>query len=367
MRVPVRVRRPVARHAVSFFSSLASCAIPFPTPVRFCSLSNRHAGNSTGLCRRRRGRGGNQKTLQFVGLDLNNTGVIENWRRRRRLLLSDRHPSSLIPNKPSATKMVMNDDEAQRCLDLAKQKFRAGDLDGAIKFARKAQSLSPNLSEEATDYIEFLQIAQQRAAKEEARSNASSSSSASPSPKPPPPQQEGVRHRAPKHAAAGSGSESASTPSASGGAKEYTSSQVEAVKEVLKVRHDYYKCLGVEKTVDEITLKKAYRKKALLFHPDKNGAPGADEAFKVISRAWEVLSDETLKRRYDQTGVDPGSRQSMAGPGGGGGPGGMYGPGMQFEGAMSPEDLFNLFFGAGGPGGERPTTGAMSFEPFRLL
>lgn len=87
---------------------------------------------------------------------------------------------------------------------------------------------------------------------------------------------------------------------------------------------------------------------ALAFHPDKNGAPGAESAFKVISRAMEVLSDERMRRQYDQTGVDPGSRQQMAGGGGGGG--GMFPQGAQFEGGMTPEELFNMFFGGGGQG-----------------
>ena len=69
--------------------------------------------------------------------------------------------------------------------------------------------------------------------------------------------------------------------------KEYTSDQVEAVKRVRKCQ-DYYEILGVSKEASEADLKKSYRKLALQFHPDKNHAPGAGEAFKAIGNAFAV-------------------------------------------------------------------------------
>jgi len=122
----------------------------------------------------------------------------------------------------------------------------------------------------------------------------------------------------------------------------------------------FYDILGIEDvrtSVDENGIKKAYRKQSLLTHPDKNGYTGADEAFKMVSRAFQILGDVDKRRMFDQTGGDPDSR------GGGGGGGGAAaspfsgfarGPGMRqggFEAEISPEDLFRQFFGGGGGGG----------------
>lgn len=230
----------------------------------------------------------------------------------------------------------MNDDEALKCLEIAQNRFREGKIDAALKFAKKALALNPGL-DEAADYVEFLNVQKHKAEKDAARNHAGPGSSAQPG-------GEGLRHR---HG--GEKPPPRQEPKDDSTAKrDYTPQQVESVQAVLKVKHDYYKCLGVERTCTEAELKKAYRKAALVFHPDKNGAPGSEEAFKLVSRAYEVLADENLRRRYDQTGVDPGSRQQMAGPGGGGA--GFAGP-TQFEGGLTPEELFNLFFGgAAGPG-----------------
>ena len=73
--------------------------------------------------------------------------------------------------------------------------------------------------------------------------------------------------------------------------KEYTSEQVEAVKRVRKCQ-DYYEILGVTKEASESDLKKSYRKLALQFHPDKNHAPGAGEAFKAIGNAFAVSNQK---------------------------------------------------------------------------
>jgi len=115
---------------------------------------------------------------------------------------------------------------------------------------------------------------------------------------------------------------------------------------------EYYEILEVKRDCDEADVKKAYRKLALALHPDKNGAPGADEAFKMVSKAFQVLSDSQKRAIYDRSGGDPESRF-----------GGMSSSGMSsgfqtspfagatFEGELSPEDLFNMFFGGGGFGG----------------
>jgi curved DNA-binding protein CbpA len=70
---------------------------------------------------------------------------------------------------------------------------------------------------------------------------------------------------------------------------------------------DYYKVLGVDKNANEKTIKKAYRKLALKWHPDKNidNKEAAEEKFKEISEAYQVLSDKKKRRMYDMGGFDP--------------------------------------------------------------
>ena len=65
---------------------------------------------------------------------------------------------------------------------------------------------------------------------------------------------------------------------------------------------DYYDLLGVGRDADADTLKRAYRSKARKFHPDINKEPGAEDRFKEIGRAYEVLSDPQTRARYDQFG-----------------------------------------------------------------
>ncbi|OAD07979.1 hypothetical protein MUCCIDRAFT_126048, partial [Mucor lusitanicus CBS 277.49] len=64
----------------------------------------------------------------------------------------------------------------------------------------------------------------------------------------------------------------------------------------------YYKVLSVERTATDVQIKKAYRKQALQFHPDKNSAPGADEAFKLVAKAFDVLSDSNKRAIHDEGG-----------------------------------------------------------------
>ncbi|RVE69618.1 hypothetical protein OJAV_G00079750 [Oryzias javanicus] len=65
---------------------------------------------------------------------------------------------------------------------------------------------------------------------------------------------------------------------------------------------DYYKVLGIAKDVSEDEIKKAYRKQALRFHPDKNKSPGAEDKFKEIAEAYDVLSD--AKKRRSTTAME---------------------------------------------------------------
>jgi DnaJ family protein B protein 12 len=115
----------------------------------------------------------------------------------------------------------------------------------------------------------------------------------------------------------------------------------------------------VKTTVTDSEIKKAYRKLSLLTHPDKNGHEHADEAFKMVSRAFGVLSDKDKKAKYDRFGGDPESRFGGSAPQSSPFSGfartpsssarGAGGAGM-WEEEISPEEMFNRFFGGGGFG-----------------
>lgn len=115
------------------------------------------------------------------------------------------------------------------------------------------------------------------------------------------------------------------------------------------MKQDYYEILGVSKNATPSEIKKAYRKKAIKYHPDKNpGDKTAEENFKKAAEAYEVLSDENKKARYDQYGHAAFE----------GGAGGFGGGGMNMEDIFSQfGDIFGSAFGGGGFGGFGGTHG----------
>lgn len=98
-------------------------------------------------------------------------------------------------------------------------------------------------------------------------------------------------------------------------------------------KRDYYEVLGVEKNATADQIKKAYRRKAIEYHPDKNpGNKEAEDKFKEAAEAYEVLSNPDKRARYDQFG-----HAGMSGAAGNGGPFGG------FSGGMSMDDIFSMF------------------------
>ncbi|KAL0964745.1 hypothetical protein UPYG_G00328320 [Umbra pygmaea] len=199
--------------------------------------------------------------------------------------------------------MEVNRDEAERCIDIATTALTNNQTDKAVRFLEKAQRLFP--TEKARALLDLI------------AKNGFNPGNHSGRPSDGP----GPRQRSPAHETA----------------KSYTSDQLDAVKKIKQCK-DFYEILGVKKDASEEDLKKSYRKLALKFHPDKNQAPGATEAFKAIGNAYACLSNSDKRKHYDQCGEEKRhpSRQGQTDG--------------DFQADISPEDLFNMFFGGGFPG-----------------
>ncbi|MGL4768850.1 MAG: DnaJ domain-containing protein [Mycoplasmoidaceae bacterium] len=113
---------------------------------------------------------------------------------------------------------------------------------------------------------------------------------------------------------------------------------------------DYYKILGVEKNATQQEIKKAFRKKAMEFHPDRNKSSNAEEEFKKINQAYEVLNDENKRKTYDQFGAEAANGNFSGGQGGFNGFSGFEDIFSKFTGSSSSssggfDDIFSSFFG----------------------
>ena len=114
-------------------------------------------------------------------------------------------------------------------------------------------------------------------------------------------------------------------------------------------KRDYYEVLEVSKNASVDDIKKAYRKKAVQYHPDRNPDNHmAEEMFKEVAEAYEVLSDDNKRAKYDRFG----HQMNNMGSGGFGG--------FDFGGGVDPFDLFSQFFGGGqrSSGGHRQSKGS---------
>ena len=120
---------------------------------------------------------------------------------------------------------------------------------------------------------------------------------------------------------------------------------------------DYYDILGISRNADQDEIKRAYRRQARKYHPDVNKDPGAEETFKEINKAYEVLSEPEMKARYDRFG-----EAGVSGAGAGAG-------GFQDFGDMGGfADIFETFFSgfSGGVGTGARRRGPMRGDDLRL-
>lgn len=207
-------------------------------------------------------------------------------------------------------------EEVEKCKQIARTALAAGDAEKAVRFLQKAKRMCP----EDTSLDALLSQASSGGPRD--ATPTSGNRTASP----------------PRFRSNATGTTGAtSVPSRSGtttnkAGQSYTSEQFQIVQRILRTK-DYYEILEVPKGTDEDGVKKAYKKIALRLHPDKNKAPGAEEAFKKLSTAVQCLTDRDKRQVYDRYGDEERIPQQH-----------RHSHQQDF---MTPEDLFAAFFGGG--------------------
>jgi len=238
------------------------------------------------------------------------------------------------------------DQEAEKCIEVAKRALSDGDLQKSIKFLKKSlnfrhSNTAENLLKKVED--ELASSTQHRRPSPSpppdsasSPSNASSSSNSNTNTN----TNSGAAKR-PAAAAAQQQQQQSSSHHTDAPKKDFTPEQQQAARKINKTA-DYYQILGIERIADEAAIKAAYRKMALKFHPDKNHAPEAEEAFKKVSEAYTCLSDPNEREYYNQNGSRGNAQRAARNAAYAGAQGGFR------EQPMTPEELFNMFFEAQG-------------------
>lgn len=214
-------------------------------------------------------------------------------------------------------------DEADRLIEKAKLCLRSGRKDRALQLLYEAQNIYP--STRARVLIDAI-----------ARNGGTAAPETNHVPPPTGWRDEDIGNNQTSHA---SGDEK----------KSYTEDQRQGVHRIKNCK-DFYEILGVPKNASDEDLKKAYRKLALKFHPDKNFAPGATDAFKAIGNAYAVLSNSEKRQQYDQYG-DQSAAANAPQHSSHSRHGHYRSFHRDFEADISPEELFNIFFGGRFPTG----------------
>jgi len=209
----------------------------------------------------------------------------------------------------------MNAEQALRARELASEALANGNKEKAARLARK--SLSMVQSAEAKEILRRATSSDVPEMRQRRNANGHASG-------------------------AKEGSSKSVKEAPAGDTRPFNSAQLQAVQRVQRCT-DLYEMLEVSRDAGASVIKKAYRKKAVLLHPDKNSAPGSAEAFKEINKAFSILSDPQKRREYDHFGETSDN------------------PAQQFSRRyhaddFNPEDIFREVFGAqfapgmGGPG-----------------
>ncbi|KAG6962574.1 hypothetical protein JG687_00007072 [Phytophthora cactorum] len=232
-------------------------------------------------------------------------------------------PQYEIRTTPTSS-MEMNKGEAEKCLEFGKKHLRIGNWEKAIKFFDKSHRMYPLPGVEAMRDRAKAEMEKASTPNAQPTSPRGGSSSSA-----------GVRHRT---AAAAPSRSPSSEPS-----RPYTAEQLQVVRKIKSCK-THYEVLSVQQTATENEVKKAYRKLALKLHPDKNSAPGAEDAFKAVGKAFAVLSDPDKRAHYDRYGDEAPVQQQQ-----------HHGRRYAQEDDITPEEIFNMFFGGGfRPRGRRP-------------
>lgn len=198
----------------------------------------------------------------------------------------------------------MNRDEATKCHQLGKELFAKNDFENALKYFEKAYKL-----DKVDEAFILMSVCKEKI--KQAGGPSSSNGASKP--------------EEPKGTSANQHTQSASTGQKSAGERPAD------IKKILSTK-DFYEVLGVTKTSTEDEIKKAYKKLALKYHPDKNHSPGADEAFKKIAQAYDCLTNADKRQKYDQYGNEEPEQH--------------YNHYRQYYNEdVSPEDIFQMFFG----------------------